>query len=48
MSTTRDRMQQRARGLTTGTWFNARFKELEAAGKVQQFEIADGRRAAPD
>jgi peptidyl-prolyl cis-trans isomerase D len=43
MSTMRDRLQQRARGLTTNAWFSARYKELEAAGKVQQFEVAEGR-----
>ena len=43
MATTRERLQQRARALTTGAWFNARLKDLEAAGKVQQFEIAAGR-----
>jgi len=43
MSTLRDRLQQRARGLTTNAWFSTRYKELDAAGKVQQFEIADGR-----
>ena len=43
MSSMREKLQQRERGITTGVWFNTRLKELEAAGKVQQFEITAGR-----
>jgi peptidyl-prolyl cis-trans isomerase D len=37
---TRDRLLQRERGLTTGLWYQERLKELQAQGKVQQFELA--------
>ena len=40
---TRDRLLQRERGLTTGIWLNERLKELEAAGRVEQLEIAANR-----
>ncbi len=37
---TRDRLLQRERGLTIGLWFNERMKELEAQGKISQFELS--------
>ena len=40
MSSMREKLQQRERAITTGVWFSTRYKELEAAGKIQQFEIA--------
>ena len=43
MSATRERLLQRARGLTTGLWFNERMKQLEAAGKIRQFDLYAGR-----
>lgn len=39
-ATTRDRLLQRERGLTTSLWFSERLKALEADGKVEQLEIA--------
>jgi peptidyl-prolyl cis-trans isomerase D len=39
MSSVREKLQQRERAITTGVWFNTRFKELDAAGKIQQFEV---------
>jgi parvulin-like peptidyl-prolyl isomerase len=39
---TRDRLLQRERGLTTGIWFSERVKQLEAQGKISQFD--SGRR----
>ena len=42
-ASTRDRLLQRERGLTTGLWFSERLRELEAQGKVQQFDLAGGR-----
>lgn len=39
-SATRERLLQRARGLTTQLWFSERMKQLEATGKVRQYEIA--------
>ncbi|MGH7291611.1 MAG: hypothetical protein ACREJT_10405, partial [Myxococcota bacterium] len=42
-STTRDRLLQRERGLTTGIWYNERVKELEAAGRIKQMELQASR-----
>ncbi|HTO55720.1 MAG TPA: peptidylprolyl isomerase [Myxococcota bacterium] len=39
MSATRERLQQRARALTTTLWYSEREKALEAAGKIQQFDL---------
>jgi hypothetical protein len=39
MSTTRERLLQRARGLTTALWFSERTKELDAAGKIRQYDL---------
>ena len=45
MASTRDRLLQRERALTTQLWFTERAKQLDAAGKIQQFELAaDGDR----
>jgi len=46
MSATRDRLLQRERALTTQLWYTQRAKQLDAAGKIRQFEIADRRGAA--
>jgi len=43
MSSTREGLQQRARSLTTALWFSERTKQLEAAGKVQQFDLEAAR-----
>jgi peptidyl-prolyl cis-trans isomerase D len=43
MSATRERLLQRARGLTTQLWFSERMKQLEAAGKIRQFDLYAGR-----
>lgn len=40
LAATRDRLVQRERGLTTGLWFSERYKQLEAAGEVKQFELS--------
>jgi len=37
---TRDRLLQRERGLTAGLWYSVRLKELEAQGKISQFELS--------
>ena len=42
LTATRDRLTQRERGLTTGLWFNERFKQLEAAGEVVQYPLYAG------
>jgi peptidyl-prolyl cis-trans isomerase D len=39
MSAAREKLLQRERGLTTTLWFSERMKQLEAAGKVRQFEL---------
>jgi len=39
MSATRERLLQRDRSLTTALWFSERTKELEAAGKIRQYEL---------
>jgi peptidyl-prolyl cis-trans isomerase D len=39
MSATRERLLQRDRSLTTALWFNERTKELEAAGKLKQYDL---------
>jgi peptidyl-prolyl cis-trans isomerase D len=43
LATTRDRLLQRERGLTTGLWFSQRLKDLEADGAIRQFELASRR-----
>jgi peptidyl-prolyl cis-trans isomerase D len=40
VESTRERLVQRERGLTTGLWFNERLKELEADGRLEQYDIA--------
>lgn len=40
LAATRDRLLQRERALTTALWFTERLKELEAEGKVSQFQLA--------
>jgi peptidyl-prolyl cis-trans isomerase D len=42
MSATRDRLLQRTRGLTTQLWFGERMKQLEASGKIRQYDLATG------
>ncbi|MFI5317134.1 MAG: SurA N-terminal domain-containing protein [Myxococcota bacterium] len=42
MSATRERLLQSQRGLTTGIWFSERMKQLEAAGKIREFELYAG------
>jgi peptidyl-prolyl cis-trans isomerase D len=39
LAATRERLVQRERGLTTGLWFNERFKQLEASGEVVQMPL---------
>jgi peptidyl-prolyl cis-trans isomerase D len=39
MSATRERLLQRARGLTTQIWYTERMKQLQAAGKIQQYDL---------
>ena len=39
LAATRDRLLQRERALTTALWFTERLKELEAEGKVSQFQL---------
>jgi peptidyl-prolyl cis-trans isomerase D len=48
LATTKERLLQRQRGLTTDLWFNDRAKQLEAAGKIQQFELYGERGSASD
>ncbi|HTO06682.1 MAG TPA: SurA N-terminal domain-containing protein [Myxococcota bacterium] len=43
MSATRERLLQRERSLTTALWFNERTKQLEAAGKLKQYELEAAR-----
>ena len=45
MASVRDKLLQRERALTTQLWFSQRAKQLDAAGKLQQFELyAEGDR----
>ncbi|HXZ84880.1 MAG TPA: peptidylprolyl isomerase [Myxococcota bacterium] len=46
MSAMRDKLLQRQRALTTQLWFTERTKQLQAAGKIQQFQIAERGRPA--
>ncbi len=39
MASTRERLLQRARGLTTQLWFSERMKQLEAQGKIEQADL---------
>ena len=44
MSATRERLLQRARGLTTQLWYSERLKQLQASGKVSQSDLGSGAR----
>ncbi len=43
MSPTRDRLLQRARGMTTQLWYSERYKQLETSGAIKQFDLYQGR-----
>jgi len=43
MAATREKLLQRERGLTTQLWFSERMKQLEAAGKIRQYDLYAGR-----